>query len=286
MIEIEADLKPLLANLFRLDFVDYLQTNNFYHVCLEYQMDEYWNDYLMRNRSEYSTNYRAFEISFKEFSSEFYRKDSELFFAVLGGFILDFIKWKKEEIDLESVFYELQNLKIPDKYFKAIKGKSKIEADKKSINNKSSIQNLSITKEGIFIPGQSFDALKHIDKLLLSARKSIIIIDGYINEDILNLLTKKEKKVEVQILTKEVSPSFLTYSKSFNKDYGNLRVRTSLAFHDRFVIIDETEFYHFGHSLKDAGKKVFMFSKIEETFVTKTLFDYFKIEWDKSIVII
>lgn len=83
-------------------------------------------------------------------------------------------------------------------------------------------------------------------------------------------------------MTKKVSPVLKTKAAEFNKQYGGLYIRTSKEFHDRFVIIDNTDFYHFGASIKDLGNKGFMFSRIEEPEIIKNLSSKLSQEWEKA----
>ena len=146
----------------------------------------------------------------------------------------------------------------------------------------------TVTREGVFFAGQFFDALLKITNLITHAKISIVIIDGYIDEDVLNILTAKNAGVVASILTKSKSvlPALVTAGNAFNKQYPSLSIRTSEAFHDRFVIIDDSDFYHFGASIKDLGKRGFMFSRIEESFVIDALRAEFSNEWAKATVVI
>jgi hypothetical protein len=148
------------------------------------------------------------------------------------------------------------------------------------------VPSMKVTREGVFFSGQYFDALLRVRDILAQAKKSIVIIDGYVNEDVLNLVSGKDKSVEVKILTKNVSASLNTAAIAFNKQYGNLSIRSSSVFHDRFVIIDNKEFYHFGASIKDLGNRGFMFSLIEESFVIDALRQQFNQEWANATVVI
>jgi hypothetical protein len=121
---------------------------------------------------------------------------------------------------------------------------------------------------------------------LSQAKQSVSIIDGYMNEDVLDVLTRKADTVEVNVLTRSVSPSLLAAAHAFNKQYGRLSIRTSPAFHDRFVIIDDHDFYHFGASIKDLGHRGFMFSLIEEPAVIDALRSEWRNEWAKAVVVI
>ena len=141
------------------------------------------------------------------------------------------------------------------------------------------IPSMKITREGVYFAGQYFDALKSFKDILSGAKRKIDMIDGYINEQVLDILTSKNSSVEVNILTKTVSPSLKIATQRFNQQYGKLSIRSSQAFHDRFVIIDNVDYYHFGASIKDLGKRGFMFSLIEEPSVITTLSKHYLQEW-------
>src|SRR3989337_2522275 len=144
------------------------------------------------------------------------------------------------------------------------------------------VPSMKVTREGVFFAGQYFDALKSVNEILSHSKQSIVIIDGYIDENVLNLLSSKDQAVEVKILTKDASPALKTAATAFNKQYGKLSIRTSQAFHDRFVIVDDQDFYHFGASIKDLGNKGFMFSCIEEPLVIDALRKELAQEWAKA----
>lgn len=148
------------------------------------------------------------------------------------------------------------------------------------------ITSMKISREGIFFAGQYFDALLKAEEILSKANQSIWIIDGYINPSVLDLLTTKKSSVEVKILTKDVPSVVKTAAGAFNKQYGNLSIRTSQAFHDRFIIIDNCDFYHFGASIKDIGNRGFMFSRIEESPIIDALRAKWVEEWGRSAQII
>ena len=139
-------------------------------------------------------------------------------------------------------------------------------------------------KEGIFSTGQHFDANRVVRDLFATAAMNIVVIDAYIGEDVLNLLTVKKDGVHVRLLTGKVSPAFLTLARNFNRQYKNLEIRSSNIFHDRFVFIDDKDFYHFGASLEHLGNRTFMFAKIEEPIVIKALKAQWKIGWEQATV--
>lgn len=117
--------------------------------------------------------------------------------------------------------------------------------------------------EGIFYDGQIFDAWKFAADLVKSAKKSIVLIDNYIDESVLLLLAKRNKGVEVKIFTSKMSADLKKDIEKFNAQYEPVEVKIFSKSHDRFLIIDNETVYHIGASLKDLAKKWFAFSKIE-----------------------
>ncbi len=117
--------------------------------------------------------------------------------------------------------------------------------------------------EGIFYDGQIFDAWKFAADLVKSAHKSIVLIDNYIDESVLHLLAKRNKKVEAKIFTSKISAELKKNIEKFNAQYEPVEVKIFSKSHDRFLIIDNETVYHIGASLKDLAKKWFAFSKIE-----------------------
>ena len=117
--------------------------------------------------------------------------------------------------------------------------------------------------EGIFFDGQIFDAWKFASNIIKSAKKSIVLIDNYIDESVLMLLSKRKSEVIATIYTASVSKQFKLDLKKFNDQYPVVEVKIFTKSHDRFLIIDNATVYHIGASLKDLGKKWFAFSKME-----------------------
>ena len=118
-------------------------------------------------------------------------------------------------------------------------------------------------KQGIFYNGEIFDAYKFINELIKSAKKSIILIDNYIDETTLTLFSKIPD-IKVTIYTKNISKQLKLDYEKYNQQYKNIELKEFKNSHDRFLIIDEKEFYHIGASLKDLGKKWFAFSKFDK----------------------
>jgi len=117
--------------------------------------------------------------------------------------------------------------------------------------------------EGIFYDGQIFDAWKFAADLVKSAQKSIVLIDNYIDESVLHLLSKRNNGVKAYIYTSKISTELQLDIDKFNAQYELIEVKVFAKSHDRFLIIDNKTVYHIGASLKDLAKKWFAFSKIE-----------------------
>ena len=143
------------------------------------------------------------------------------------------------------------------------------ETDKKVGQIFDAMQSKAIEpKQGIFFDGQIFDAYKFVASLIRKASKSIILIDNYIDETILDLFTKKKNNVTVIILTANPGRSLPLDIKKFNAQYPLITIKEFSKSHDRFMIIDDKDVYHFGASLKDLGKKWFAFSKLDKSAFT------------------
>ena len=124
-----------------------------------------------------------------------------------------------------------------------------------------------IPTQGVFFEGQVFDAYELASKIIRSAAKSIMLIDNYIDENTLTHLAKKKKGVQVLLLSQNNSKQLVLDVKKANEQYGNFDLKPFTQSHDRFLIIDQTEVYHIGASLKDLGKKWFAFSKLDKSSV-------------------
>ena len=116
--------------------------------------------------------------------------------------------------------------------------------------------------EGVFHNGQIFDAYKFATDLIKSANKSLVLIDNYIDESVLLMLSKRKSGVTADIYTYPISQTLRQDLQKHNKQYSPINVHNHTTSHDRFLIIDDTEVYHIGASLKDLGKKLFAFSKL------------------------
>ncbi len=132
-----------------------------------------------------------------------------------------------------------------DKIFKAIEEKNPIQS------------------QGIFYNGQIFDAHNFVSDLIRNAKNSIVLIDNYIDDTTLLLLSKNQT-VDITIHTHTITKALKLDLEKYNTQYKTISLKTNKNFHDRFLIIDNKKIYHIGASLKDLGKKVFAFSKMED----------------------
>jgi len=136
-----------------------------------------------------------------------------------------------------------------------------LKQDIQSIKKKVSNNQLEL-KQGIFYNGQIFDAYIFINDLFKNAKEEIILIDNYIDDSVL-VLFSKHSNINFTIITKKISKQLKLDIEKYNSQYNNLNIKISNKFHDRFLLIDNKEAYHIGASLKDLGKKVFAFNKID-----------------------
>jgi hypothetical protein len=118
--------------------------------------------------------------------------------------------------------------------------------------------------QGIFFEGQLFDAYVFANDLIKSANKSIILIDNYVDESTLLMLSKRNPKCNATIYTQKITAQLQLDLAKHNEQYPRIDIKTLKTSHDRFLILDRKELYHIGASLKDLGKKWFGFSKLNE----------------------
>ena len=144
-----------------------------------------------------------------------------------------------------------------------------LEHDKKFDKVFDQLQNEENIKQKIFFEGQIYDAYSLIIDIFKKANKKILIIDNYIDDSVLKMLTKKNKNIEVVILTSDKSNIQKIDIQKFNKEYPILKVAKTNKFHDRFIVIDNKEMYHLGASIKDLGKKCFGINRIEDIAIIK-----------------
>lgn len=142
-------------------------------------------------------------------------------------------------------------------------------------------RNNDIKGENFFENGEQFSAITALGEIVSNAIDEIILIDSYIDEKTLHFFSNKKANIKLKILTlsKSNNDRLKLFIDAFNSEYQNLEVQSSNAFHDRFLIIDQQFYYHIGASIKDVGKKTFMFTSIEEDFIQKSLKEKFDNEW-------
>lgn len=150
-----------------------------------------------------------------------------------------------------SIFQRMERIEL-----KQLKTDEKVDAILDKLNNEVE------TKQGVFFNGQIFDAYAFISKLIREAKTRIAIIDNYIDDSVLVQLSKRKQGVTVDIYDGKISPALRQDEVRHNAQYPGVTLHSYDKAHDRFLIIDD-EVYHIGHSLKDLGKKLFGFSKME-----------------------
>ena len=116
--------------------------------------------------------------------------------------------------------------------------------------------------EGVFYNGQIFDAYVFVSDLIKTAKENIVLIDNYIDESVLMMLAKRNDAVKAKIITRSPSRSLMQDIEKHNEQYAEIEISENSDYHDRFLIIDGMV-YHLGASLKDLGKRLFAFSKME-----------------------
>lgn len=174
-----------------------------------------------------------------------------------------FIEMRKFLIQNGQIFERLTNIEY-----------KLLEQDKKFNEVFNQLQVEENIKQKIFFEGQIYDAYSLIIDIIKKANKKILIIDNYIDDNVLKMLTKKNNNVEVVILTSDKSNIQQIDIQKFNKEYPILKVAKTNKFHDRFIIIDNEEMYHLGASIKDLGKKCFGINKIEDVEIIEKILNY------------
>ena len=164
-----------------------------------------------------------------------------------------FVTMRKFLINNASVFQRLDHIEL-----KQLKTDEKLEQIFKALET-GQIQ----PHQGVFFDGQIFDAYSFVSSLIREAKKSIILIDNYVDDTVLALLSKRNMHVIATIYTLKINLQLDLDLKKYNSQYPEIKIFELRDAHDRFLILDEKELYHFGASLKDLGKKWFAFSKMD-----------------------
>ncbi len=165
-----------------------------------------------------------------------------------------FVAMRKFIIKNAEIFSRLEKLE-----YKLIEHDKKFEALFNALDTTG-----EVPTQGIFFDGQIFDAYKFACDLIRSAKKSIILIDNYIDESVFTILTKRNPTVKATIYVGTITKQLKLDLEKHNAQYPPIEVIKIENIHDRFLIIDDKDVYHIGASLKDLGKKVFAFSKMDK----------------------
>lgn len=177
-------------------------------------------------------------------------------------------------IKIMNSFVEMRNFLLSNREMFARLDRvelKQLETDKKLEEVFNYIAANTEVKQNIFFDGQIYDAFSFIVGLVKKAKKEIILIDNYVDINTLNILCKKNKGINVVIATSEKGNVSAKDIAKFNAQYPKLSVKITMDFHDRFLILDKSEVYHIGASIKDAGKKSFGITKIEDNDLVKSL---------------
>ncbi|WP_407484807.1 ORF6N domain-containing protein [Elizabethkingia miricola] len=164
-----------------------------------------------------------------------------------------FVEMRRMLISNASLFHRLDKVEV-----KQLETDQKIEEIFKALES-----DKLHSEKGIFYDGQIFDAYTFVADIIRSAERSIILIDNYVDDTVLTLLGKRGQSVSATIYTKSIGNQLHLDLQRYNSQYPDIHIHTFAHAHDRFLIIDGTELYHIGASLKDLGKKWFAFSRMD-----------------------
>lgn len=164
-----------------------------------------------------------------------------------------FVEMRRMLISNASLFHRMDNIEL-----------KQLEADQKFEELFKALESDKLHSEkGIFYNGQVFDAYAFVSDIIRKAGSSIILLDNYVDDTVLTLLGKRNNNVTATILTKSISNQLRLDLQRYNSQYPVIDIEIFSDAHDRFLIIDNTELYHIGASLKDLGKKWFAFSRMD-----------------------
>ena len=164
-----------------------------------------------------------------------------------------FVEMRRMLISNASLFHRLDNIEL-----------KQLEADQKFEEIFKALESDKLHSEkGIFYNGQVFDAYTFVSDIIRKAGSSIILLDNYVDDTVLTILGKRTDTVTATILTKSISNQLRLDLQRYNSQYPAIDIEIFSDAHDRFLIIDDTELYHIGASLKDLGKKWFAFSRMD-----------------------
>ena len=164
-----------------------------------------------------------------------------------------FVEMRRMLISNASLFYRLDKIEL-----------KQLETDQKFEEIFKALESDKLHSEkGVFYNGQIFDAYTFVSDIIRSAKSSIILLDNYVDDTVLTLLGKRKDDVTATIYIKSISNQLRLDVQRYNSQYPRIEVELFSDAHDRFLIIDNTELYHIGASLKDLGKKWFAFSRMD-----------------------
>ena len=164
-----------------------------------------------------------------------------------------FVEMRRMLISNASLFHRLDKIEL-----------KQLEADQKFEEIFKALESHKLHSEkGIFYNGQVFDAYTFVSDIIRNAKTSIILLDNYVDDTVLTLLSKRNTNVTATIYTKNISNQLRLDLQRYNSQYPRIEIEIFSDAHDRFLIIDDTELYHIGASLKDLGKKWFAFSRMD-----------------------
>jgi len=164
-----------------------------------------------------------------------------------------FVEMRRILMSNASLFHRLDKIEF-----------KQLEADQKFKEIFKALENDKLHSEkGIFYNGQVFDAYAFVSDIIRTAKNSIILLDNYVDDTVLTLLGKRSDDVTATIYTRNISNQLRLDMQRYNSQYPRIEIEIFPDAHDRFLIIDDTELYHIGASLKDLGKKWFAFSRMD-----------------------
>ena len=164
-----------------------------------------------------------------------------------------FVEMRRMLTSNASLFHRLDNIEL-----------KQLEADQKFEEIFKALESDKLHSEkGIFYNGQVFDAYVFVSDIVRNAKNYNILLDNYVDDTVLTLLGKRDDAVTATIYTKNISNQLRLDVQRYNSQYPPIEIEIFSDAHDRFLIIDDTELYHIGASLKDLGKKWFAFSRMD-----------------------
>ena len=235
------------------------------HFCFQLTESEYENLRFQNGTSSLNNNYggrRYMPYVFTEQGIAMLSAvlKSDIAVEVSVKIMNSFVEMRRFLLSNQELFSRLDGIEI-----------KQLETDRKFEEVFNYIAANTEVKQNIFFNGQIYDAFSFIVGLIRKAKKKIILIDNYVDVYTLNILCKKNQGVDVVIATAGKGSLSAKDIIKFNAQYSKLSVKTTTGFHDRFLILDKTEVYHIGASIKDAGKKSFGITKIEDKDLIQSL---------------